>query len=151
MFKLLCIGFLDGYYVWQESAPPEEDRYEKPRGQICAWLNSYITKTRDVDYLFSWMRDKDLSDRGFAKPPDLLHVYVGEFFWSAAYHYACAERAGNDDWVGPSRHGLPKPVRASGVAYLNEDAGFDCSIDDAIHLSLPSRHLIVGGGDKMYQ
>ncbi len=136
---------LDAFYRWMEAAPPEEDQYEKPHGQISVWLHSCIVKKKDANYLFEWLKNQSLIniDPSFPELPMLLCTFEGEFFWSPAYSYEIAEGSGQM-WVQPS--GLPRPVIVPGTIYLNENTRYDCSVDDDIRIYLPSKHLVNGLG-----
>ncbi len=134
---------LDGYYQWEEQAPPEEERYEKPRGQIGYIIGSYIVKKRDIEELFKWAQHQCFFGRWMPESRELDHAYLGEFYWAPAYNYQRSIYTyGN--WTRGYDNRIPKVVLLTTEEYYQEGGGYDCSIESSIRIRMPCKQLIDG-------
>jgi len=132
---------LEAVYNWEQPTAAEEERLETPRRNIRYMLKSYIVKESDIDELFEWTKEQNLMGWMPESPALPIHVFFGEFFWAPAFEYHNTPFYHRDGWTRGRDDRIPKEVLVSTDRYLQESGGYDCSIDETIHVYLPSKWL----------
>lgn len=131
---------LENFFDWDKDAPVDEEKYEKPTQRLWYMLKSYIVRKKDADIFFEWAKCQDFMGRWMPETGDIIHVSLGEFFWSSAYKSNFNEDTG---WTQDCRGTiLPCEVLIPTINYLAEQHGYDCSIDDSIRITLPSEKVV---------
>ncbi|HYH05692.1 MAG TPA: AVAST type 2 anti-phage system protein Avs2, partial [Thermoanaerobaculia bacterium] len=125
---------------WEEPAPPGEDKWDRQRREMYYWVKSYFVRREHTDALFAWAREQTFWGRWMPEVSDLLHVFLGEFYWAPAYAHFQIPYHGVDGWTKKGK--IPHPVLVSAEGYLCESSTLDCSIDGSINLLLPARWLV---------
>lgn len=131
---------LENYFKWQEDIPIGEDEYKHPTKQLWYILNSYIVKKKDIDKLYSWAIKQNFMGRWMPESRELMDVFLGEFYWSPAYKYSIGED--DENWVKGRNGEIPCEVLIPTIGYLQEEGVYDCSINESINLTLPSKMLV---------
>ena len=79
------------------------------------------------------------------EPRNIQDLFLGEYGWSPAYEHSLPDGRNADDWERPtSRNGVecPAEIQPVSLTYSREDSGYDCSVDDIYHLSIPRQEFI---------
>ena len=72
-------------------------------------------------------------------------VFLGEYFWAPAFKHSYGSNDDRDAWTSGDRFALPCEVLVTTDEYMQERAGYDCSIEDTISMYLPAKWIV----DKM--
>ena len=132
---------MEMFCSWGQPNPPEEERYEIPRRDIWYMIRSYFVKKPDMEELFGWAREQDFMGRWMPESHELDHVFLGEFFWSPAFNYHNVPYYHHDGWTRGWDERVPLEVLVTTDQYMQEDSGYDCSIDDTTAIYLPCKWL----------
>jgi hypothetical protein len=135
---------LKSFYSWETPVPIEEDRFEIPRRLLLYTIDSYIVKKKDIETLFKWAKEQDFNGDWMPRSYEIREIFLGEFFWSPPFNYECTGKG----WTNKAHRTMkqiPAPVSITTAEYMQEDSSYDCSIDETIHIYLPSKWLV----DKM--
>lgn len=132
---------LEAFYRWEQPTPPEEDRFEIPRRDMWYMLKSYIVKKSDMVELFKWAKEQNFWGGWMPESHKIHCVFHGEFFWSTAFQYHSC----HDSWTDGQDNQIPKQVLVSTNQYMQEDSGYDCSVDETINIYMPAKLIV----DKM--
>lgn len=133
---------MEAFYRWEQPTPPEEDRFEIPRHEIWYVIKGYIIKKSDMEELFKWAKKQNFMGRWMPESNELYRFFLGEFFWAPAFEYHNISYYYDDGWTRGHNNRLPKEVLVSTDQYLQEHGGYDCSIDETIHIYLPAKWLV---------
>jgi hypothetical protein len=134
---------LDGFYRWQQPTPPEEEKFDITRREIWYILRGYLIHRSDIDELFGWALEQDFMGQWMPETHSLSGILLGEFFWSPAYNYYNDPYERTVGWqYGEPNSRVPRPVMPLADGYLQEDSGFDCSIDKTISIKLPNQLVV---------
>jgi len=133
---------LEAFYRWEQPTPPGEDRFEIPRREIWYMLKSYIVKKSDIEELFDWAKKQNFMGRWMPESHETTQVFIGEFFWSPAFEYFNIPYYHHDGWTQGHNNQIPKEVLVTTDQYMLESTGYDCSIDDTIHIYLPAKWIV---------
>lgn len=131
---------LEAFYRWEQPTPPEEG-FEIPRRDIQYMLKSYIVKKPHIDELYEWAKKQNFFDNRMPESRTLHRVFLGEFFWSPAYAHHCSPYYGYEEWTRGDDLLIPKEVLVPAEQYLWEYGSYDCSIDNAVSICLPTKWL----------
>lgn len=129
---------LEGYPAFEQPLPKYEDRFGVPRRELWIQIRSYIVRKKDAGKFFRWAQEQDFSGRWMPESHDPSRLFLGEYFWSPAHRYFKQPYYQREPWIYEGR--LPCPVLIATDGY-SQSAGYDCSIDDTLNLSLPSNLL----------
>jgi hypothetical protein len=135
---------LEGWYVWEEPYPPEEERFEKERREIWDLVRCYLVRKQDSEMLFAWARTQDFMGRWMPEYSDLWKIFLGEFPWAPALGFYDLPYYGHEAWTTGSRRELPASVHCCAQGYLGESTTRDCSLEDTLNISLPSKFILDG-------
>lgn len=130
---------LESSFTWEQPHPSDEERREAPRRHIYYLLKSYIVKKTDIGELFEWACKQTYRNLEMPYPQAFYNTFLGEFFWSAAFYHE-----NTDEWTSDTNK-LPCKILRSTMSYIQEDSGYDCSIDDSFSIILPVKEIF----DKM--
>lgn len=119
-------------FTWEQPHPPEEGRYDSPRRHIDYLVNSYLVKKSDIKKLFDWVLQQDCKNLSMPHPTTFYNTFLGEFFWSSAFKYE-----DDSEWISIEDF----KVLTSTVSYSEEDAGYDCSIEDSFSIHAPNNEI----------
>lgn len=135
---------LEAYYTWKPPIPLGEDRYETPRRDIWYMLKSYIVKKNKMDELFSWAEKQNFMGRWMPESHEQTDIFLGEFFHYPAFEYHDVPYHGHDGWTRQTRNYNEPPceVLVTTDQYMQEDSGYDCSIDETINIYLPAKWIV---------
>ena len=142
-----CWLVLDAFHKWEQPTPLEQERYDIPTREIWYLLRSYIVHKSDMDELYEWAVEQDFMGRWMPETHELYDVFLGEYFWSPAFDYYNDPYARIAGWTGGDPDSrVPKQVLVSAYRYVQEDRGFDCSIDEGVGIRLPNQLIVNGMG-----
>lgn len=138
---------LEGYFDFnQPKTLLEEEQRESslPTRRIWAQVRSYFVRQRDFNRLLRWADEQDFMGRWMPESHDAGRLFLGEYYWSAAYRYCEQPYFDRYAWIRGDRHKrLPVSVLVTSDTYF-WDKGLDCSIDGAISVLIPCRAIIEG-------
>jgi hypothetical protein len=137
---------LEAFYRWEQPTPPGEERFEIPRRKIWYMLKSYIVKKSDMDEVFDWAKKQNFMGRWMPESHETTRVFLGEFFWAPAFEYHNIPYYHHDGWTCGPDNRIPKQILVLSDQYMQEYSGYDCSIDETIHIYLPAKWLADGMG-----
>ncbi len=132
---------LEGTYTWAQPTPPEQDKYDVPFREIWYWIKSYIVKKENINKIFNWASKKHFYGRWMPESHELTHVFLGEFYHSSAFEYHNIPYYYHDGWTRGSDNEIPVEVLVTTDQYLQEQSGYDCSIDETMRIYLPSKWI----------
>jgi len=135
---------LEGWYVWEEPYPPEEERFEKERREIWDLVRCYLVRKQDSEMVFAWARTQDFMGRWMPENSDLWKIFLGEFPWAPAFGFYDIPYYGHEAWTTGSRKELPASVHCCAEGYLGESTTRDCSVEDTLNIGLPSKFILDG-------
>jgi hypothetical protein len=133
---------LECYRDWKQPVAPDEDPDMSLRRSLYVMIRSYIVKQSDAGELFGWAKKQHFMGRWMPESRYLTDVFLGEYFWAPAYVYHDSPYYGECNWTRGRDDMIPRELLVSVEEYLNEYAGYDCSIDETVSLSLPSKWLV---------
>ena len=135
---------LECTYDWEEPTPPEKDRFNLRRRHIWYMLKSYLVKSDDEESFCNWAKNQHFMGRWMPESHPQTNIFLGEFFWAPAFEYSNTPYHGHQGWTRTAQRSLPCEVLVTADEYLQE-RGYDCSIEDAISVCLPTKWIV----DKM--
>ncbi len=133
---------LEGFYRWEQPVAPGEEPHEQERRDLWHMIKSYLVSAKDIGEMFKWAKKQNFMGRWMPESRDLYRVFLGEFFWSRAYKYHDSPYYGGEEWTRGTSNRLPKPVLVTSESYIQEQGGYDCSIDESISIQLPTKTLV---------
>ena len=134
---------LEEFAQWEQPIPIEEDRHTIARRQILYSLHGYVVRKADSDELYEWATQSRSLGFGMPQVHQLYDVMLGEFFWAPAFMHHNIPYFHHDGWT-KGQDKLPREVLTAADGYMQEGSDFDCSIDETVHLCLPSKWLSDG-------
>ncbi len=136
---------LNAIWVWRDHASFTAHDDGTSRREVFYILNSYIVHSSNAKCFEKWSLNKDFYGQRLPEPRDYFHIFLGEYFWSPCYLYYDRPYNSHSDW---SKHGcdLPIDVLLTASRYIWESPLYDCSIEDTINATIPSRQLAKGLG-----
>ena len=132
---------VDGYFNWQQLHPADVESYDVERREIWFICQGYLIQAQDTDAFMNWAKGVDFWNRWMPEPPDMYHMFLGEYGWSPAFRYFNQLYYGCSGWTTPERN-CPTSVRPALFKYNIETQGFDCSVDESYILRLPDHDII---------
>ena len=136
---------LDSYQCVNEPVPADRERYDIEHREIWWMLKSYVARRADADELFEWAKKQNFSGRWMPEAPEDYRMFLGEFYWSAAFADRNIPYFGYDGWIEDNEK-IPKPVLVTACHYIAESNVSDCSINSHIDVALPCEDLAAGLG-----
>jgi hypothetical protein len=135
---------LESHRSFDEPIPLGEDRFDSPFKQLWYIFRSYLVRKGDAAQLIASLEGKNFWGRWMPESGEEWHVLQGEFYWSPAYIAHDTPYYNHNAWTkGDRGQRLIKKVCVTTEGYLKE-RGYDCSIEDAIHLKLPAKMIAEG-------
>jgi len=137
---------LQGFFLWKQPAPADQDRYDIPRREFWYIINGYLIQEKDRETFMKWANNVDFYGRWMPDPVEEYRMFLGEYAWSPAFQYFQKQYShdlGDKRWTQPN-HGCTVKVKSVAFEYLREAGGFDCSVDESYRLRLPSEEIIAG-------
>jgi hypothetical protein len=131
---------LQGYFVWKDSAPADQESTDVERREIWYLCNGYLIRSEDGDAFLKWAETVHFWGRWMPDPPEIYQMFLGEHSWSAASRYF---QKSYDGWIQPD-HGCPLKLKTAVIEYRREGSTFDCSVDEGYTLRLPGPDLMNG-------
>lgn len=128
-------------YHWEENTPPEKDRFDTRRRSVWYMLKSYLVKYDDETHFFDWASDKHFMGRWMPESREQTSVFLGEFFWAPAFEYFNNPYYSRNGWTQGDGDSLPCEVLVSTDIYMQEQGGYDGSIEDTITMYLPAKWI----------
>jgi hypothetical protein len=129
---------LDCFYHWIEPKPPEQSDYEYSQREIWIKLHSFLVKADDEKRLCKWTRNHNLVWNHIPESQGWSGVFMGEYFWAPAFGHLNTPYHHHDGWTKGRENELPCEVLVTVDEYLQEDAGYDCSIENSISMHMPA-------------
>jgi len=119
----------------------ESPNHSAQEGFSSRWIHylikSYITSEADIETLHDWAKKRNFMGRWMPESSALRDVFLGEMYWSPAYHYHSRE-----GWTDSTRHEMiPRKILVSATEYAG-DSFNDCSIDGEVRMYLPCEWLV---------
>jgi len=139
---------LEGFFKWEQLNLPEEEKYEKPRRDLWFIIKSYLVKQKDIQKVYSWATKQNFMGRWMVESNEFYTVFLREFPWASSFESIYIPYRRHNEWTQGSKFNknkIPAKVLVTDDEYLKEYNGFDCSVDDSIHIKLPAKWLY----DKM--
>lgn len=132
---------VDGYFNWQQLHPADVESYDVERREIWFICQGYLIQAQDTDAFMNWAKGVDFWNRWMPEPPEMYHMFLGEYGWSPAFRYFNQLYYGCSGWATPERN-CPTSVRPATFSYNVEIQGFDCSVDESYRLRLPDHDIV---------
>ena len=126
---------------WAEPVLPGEDKWDVGHRAIEYEIQSYILHRDDADAIWAWASAKHHASTRISDMPSNHRVFLGEFYWAAAYQYFQTPYHGNDGWV---ELGDTRKLLRTAEGYTWEEGDPDASIDERIDIILPASLLAEG-------
>jgi hypothetical protein len=125
---------------FEQPHPPDQERFEDPRRSLWLWLKSYLVRRKHLAETFRWAKRQDFMGRWMPESHELWRIFLGEFYWSAAFKFHRTPYYGYDGWTTGAVsgiHKIPHAVHVTNDEYLHERV-YDLSIDEAVHAIVPA-------------
>lgn len=131
---------LEGFLRWQQINPPDEEKYEKPRRDLWFIVKSYLVKKKDIEKIYDWAKKQNYSGRWMPESGEFYSLFLREFPWAPSFNpLSISYRRA---WIKSARDiKIPGSILITDDEYLKESSGYDCSVDESIHIKLPARWL----------
>lgn len=134
---------LNGYFHWEQPTPADVDSYNVSRRNVWYMIRGYLVEASQIDELFAWALEQDFKGSQMPEPRELYELFLGEFFWASPYEHFSDPSERTVGWQGGGENSeIPIPIMHLTEGYLKESSGFDCSIDEAIRITLPCAFVI---------
>ncbi|HYI07594.1 MAG TPA: AVAST type 2 anti-phage system protein Avs2 [Thermoanaerobaculia bacterium] len=127
---------------WTEPALPGEDKWDVDHRAMEYDIRSYIIHRDAAAALWDWASARHHADTRISDMPTNHRIFLGEYYWAAAYEYFQTPYHGNDGWV--LRGDPPQKLLRSSEGYTWERGDPDASIDERMDVILPARVLADG-------
>lgn len=141
---------LDGGYNFDRPAPPDEERYEVPRRTTFYIINSYFYDFRDTSKVRRFLEKTNFIGRWMPETSGRTSPHFAEFYNEQV------RSAEFPNGVWQKEKSIPFKFIHSTEQYLYEKGTFDCSLDETLHIYLPSyflgkeMHLNFGNFDGVF-
>jgi hypothetical protein len=133
---------LEAHYAWEEPTPPDKEWSELSHRTVWYQLRAYVVRKEDADQFFSWARQQNYWGRWMPESGDFHDVFLGELYWSPAYRERFADSRGKRAKTrGDRPPKLPNDVIVPTMEYCGVGTGFDCSMEEPVHLYVPAPWL----------
>lgn len=138
---------LNGFIDWQESTPPEQQKYDVATRQLWYMIKSYLVKSENKSKMIRWMQKQNFMGRWMPESHEFYNVYLSEYPWSPAFLTQYTPYYGHDGWTDKVRGSekMPSKILVTDDTYLSSGSSIDCSTDETITVKLPAKYII----DKM--
>jgi hypothetical protein len=137
---------LESYSSFDQPRVEEDFEYRSPRRYVWRQIRSYFVRRHSTKKFLEWAKTQDFMGRWMPESSEAHQLFIGEYFWSAAYRYLQQPYYSREAWSSRTSHGqhaLPAPVALTTDGY-SHSGGYDCSIEDSINILLPSEILVNG-------
>lgn len=129
---------LEGHYAWEESVPPELDRWEVERCALWYQIRSYLVKEEDLEVFLKWSEGLSWMGRWMPESYSFYDAFIGEYPW----HPASQEQKRGWEQPDDSVRSTPVPMLVTTAEYIRGDSGADCSIENTVVGIVPSPYLV---------
>jgi hypothetical protein len=136
---------LESHRNFEQPHPADEERFEARRRYLWLQLRSYLVRRAHVEDVFRWASEEDFWGRWMPESHELWKVFLGEFYWSAAFRFHRIPYYGYDGWTNQARgkRQIPHPIHVTNDEYLHERV-YDLSIDESVHAIVPANVIAEG-------
>lgn len=132
---------LSPYFFWEMPKSPLKDYGEVEQRSLRLGGEAFLILSSDVEKLVNWFQTSDGVEDIWLQKPREYKLFLGEHGWSPASQEV--SRTYDDGEISPLRDlGLATDFRMATISYVEEAAGFDCSVDSSFQLNLPSAYLV---------
>lgn len=132
---------LEAYRDWREAAAGGDDYDGIARRHLWYWHRAYVVRRDDADRFQRWGQAQNFMGRWMPENRErTARLYLREYWWSPAFR----DESGSHDWCEPdptARRSLPCSVVVPTQPYMAEQATQDCSVEDTVHILLPTAWL----------
>jgi len=138
---------MDGLFEFKSPIPSYDYTMEYERGEVWYWFHSYLVKKINIPIISSWLKKQEFSGRWMPEPPETHNIFLGEWYWSPAYKFIQCPYYNYPGWAQDGRTSnetIPVPVHLTAENYIRESSCYDYSIENSIHLTLPSKPILDG-------
>jgi len=112
---------LEGRYAWEESVPPEVDRWEVERCHLWYQIRSYLVKRDDLASFLEWSKERNWMGRWMPESHSFYYIFIGEYPW----HEASREQRRGWEQTSDSQRAIPVPMLVTAAEYIKEGSGYD--------------------------
>jgi hypothetical protein len=130
---------MDGNFVWEKQLLPDSEPHSGPRRRVQMRVCAYIVRAKDLDRVRAWADKRNFSDRGIPEGLNTTHVFLGEYPWAPAY---TSQYGKNGPEAAHQRYGSPVRLVTATDTYHWSGAEYDCSIDEALNIDVPTARLL---------
>lgn len=131
---------LNVHLSWEEPVPADREPLDEDRRQIWYLAFAYLIPTRNVAKYMRWAETQDFSGSRMPRPGDHHGLFLGEIEWSPNAQSKKRKSYGYSAWEKPE-HGCPVRLATTSIGYGASNNDYDCSIEEEVHLNLPSSVL----------
>lgn len=140
---------LEGSYSWEETTPPDQERYHAPTRKLWCMFKSYLVQKESLKKVYSWAKNQNYFNRWMPESHEFYECYLGEYPWAPAFTIFYTPYFNRSGWSDEARNGqgprIPAKILVTDDAYLSSGSHTDCSTDDGVRVKLPCKWII----DKM--
>lgn len=130
---------LDGFHHWLRKVEAEGPwRPERDRQEFHLFFRAYLTKAEHLPALLKWGEKQNWINDRLPEPGHHFRTHLFEHYTSPRF-----DESLDDEWITGvwPENDLPHPLIATTAEYLCEHNTYDCSLDDTVKISIPSRWL----------
>lgn len=134
------------FLILDMSADIDGDKSAQKYRNLYYQTNAFICKKAELNKLIKWAENKNFY--GQDKMPNSRHfskVFLREYPNGEAYKYFDRNYYSQVNWTDIceiEHEQIPCKILPTTTAYFNERAGYDRSINESIHISLPNKWLV---------
>lgn len=129
---------LDGTYIWEQPRLPDTDRYGGERRRLEMSVSAHIMRAKDAKRVHAWAHHRNLSGPGIPQGLETNHVFRSEYPWAPAF----VNQYGAGGGLIRNGDGCPVRLIPAANTYHWSGTDYDCSIDDALNIHVPSALLL---------
>jgi len=131
---------VDGGHSFQEEAPPDQDKFSIQRRDVFYVINACLFRRNDEQKVLKFLEQVNYTNRWMPESHDQIDPHFAEFAFKKFRKEMPSEKL-----CGQKHREIPFPFSLLTEQYLYERGTYDCSIDETMHLTMPSFAL----SDKM--
>ena len=134
-----------GFFWWKRRPPADLESTDVERRELRYVCTGYLVRTDDAEAYVQWAKRIDFAGPSMPEAATVSDMFLGEHAWAPASQYFQQPYHGDSGWVQPTED-CPVKLRPLTREYLREPGGFDCSIEEAHTIHLPSADVVSGLG-----
>jgi hypothetical protein len=128
---------LDGGHSFQEETPPEEEKFSLQRRDVFYVINSCIYEKEHERKILKFLENVDYAGRWMPESRDQIDPHFAEF----AFEIFRTEMP-SAKICSQSHGGVPFRYSLTTEQYIYEKGTHDCSMDETLHLMMPSLPIL---------